>query len=534
MALSFGVFGVIAAVGLWGNMDSVITRSDGYFHALRLQSVTKALKDGQLVPQLSPDGADGFGYAYNIFYGSLTPYVAAFFRLLRFSWPVAINATYIFLLILSGLVMCYAIYKISQNKVVASLSGVLYLFAPYHLVDLFQRMAIGEFAALTFAPLLFLGLYQLVNRKSHAIRYLAISVTAILLSHNLSLVIFAVAAVIFGLFYVKDLFSRPVLRSGILALLIALGLSAFYLVPLVESKLIGNYGIFDSDYAEMYFEANSESLNTKRLDVANLVWGEYDIDSSVASNASIGVVALFTIIAFPFTYKRISSKDERRFVMMLYLVSIIMLLSTTAIINWDLMPNFLLKMQFPWRFLSVFCVTICFMEGYVIYVLCSDVDLRKQCLFVIVVGLIAATSVSRLFCGLSSSDRMSPMSMPTDDIVRGSAGWQAEYLPVQLLCDDGLGCGRKIASQLLSARGDEIEIINGSADISDVHRVGSKMSFTIESQGGTSVELPLVFYPGYRASLDGVSLEVGYSERLGLVEVKIPSETSGVIDILWF
>lgn len=525
-------FSVVATVGLWGSIDSVIVRSDGYFHTLRLQSAAAALKNGQLIPQISPDGADGFGYAYNIFYGPLTSYIAALFRLLHFSWPVAINLTYIFLLIVSGLVMCYAAYKISQNKVIAALSGVLYLFAPYHLVDLFQRVAIGEFAALTFAPLMFLGLYRLVNAEQHAVRCIVISVTAMLLSHNLSLVIFAIAAVIFGLFYAKNLLNVSVLCSSILAVLIILGLSAFYLVPLAEAKFVGDYGIFDSDYAEGYFEANSRSLNAKRLSMADLVWGEYDIDSSVASNASIGLIALFTIIAFPFVCKKVGNRSERKFIIVLYAISVIMLLLTTAFINWNLMPSFILKMQFPWRFLSVFCVTICFVEGYVIYTLCSDVDLKKQGLFVIIIGLIAASNVSKLFDGMPSGARLSSGKMPVDDIARGSAGWQAEYLPIQLLCNDS-ECGRKVSSQFLSTRNKEIEILSGSASISGVQCDGLRVSFHIDTQDGASVELPLVFYPGYKAVANGVLLDVGYSERAGLVEVEIPSKFSGTVDVYY-
>ena len=242
-------FSIIAAIGLLSNIDSVSTRSDGYFHSLRLQSVVSAMKDGQLVPQVSPDGADGFGYAYNIFYGPLTSYIAAALRIICFSWPVAINLTYVLLLVTSGLIMCYAMYKISGDKVIAAFAGVFYLFAPYHLLDLFQRMAIGEFAALAFAPLLFLGLYQLVNKKPQAARHLVVSVTAILLSHNLSLVIFAVASVVVVLFYMRAVLDKTVLRSGILALVIICGLSAFYLIPLAEAKNVGNYGIIDQKYS---------------------------------------------------------------------------------------------------------------------------------------------------------------------------------------------------------------------------------------------------------------------------------------------
>lgn len=513
-------------------MDSIITRHDGYFHAARLQTVASGFKDGQIIPQVFPDGANGFGYAYNIFYGPLVPYISVFFRAMRFSWPTVINLTYIFLLVFSGVVMCFVVSKISNNKVIAALSGILYLFAPYHLVNLYMRAAIGEFAALTFAPLLFLGLYCLVNRERCAIRYLAISMTAILLSHNLSLIIFAIVAVLFVVFYMKVLFNKHVLRSGILAVLLVIAASAFFLAPLLEAKLVGNYGIFDQEYVKTSFGANPNFLNKKRLGFSEIVWGKYDISDNSTINPSVGPIALFAIFAFPFVFAQIGRKGERKFILVLYILSLVMLLLTTKIVDWSFMPNLLLTMQFPWRFLGAFCVTITIVEGYVIYYLFAEAIPRRQCLYVILVGMIAACSTSALFFDHSSERRLLRDKMPINsDVTSGVAGWQAEYLPIQLLCDGAKGCGMKNAQRRMTERGKEIIILDGEASINNVERSGTKIDFMVEAKSDTSVELPLVFYPGYKATIHGATLKVVPSEKNGLVEVKVPSMVSGKLEV---
>ena len=58
-------------------MTQIMTGDDYAFHVTRMQSASRAWSNGQFLPQVDPDALNGFGYAYNLFYGPLVTYLAA-------------------------------------------------------------------------------------------------------------------------------------------------------------------------------------------------------------------------------------------------------------------------------------------------------------------------------------------------------------------------------------------------------------------------------------------------------------------------
>ena len=126
------------------------------------------------------------------------------------------------------------------------------------------------------------------------------------------------------------------------------------------------------------------------------------------------------------------------------------------------------------------------------------------------------------------------------EIGSASLGWQAEYAPKQLLCspDDpeevkqGFACSLGKIGKVIDERGVKIVRLKGQARVMQVEKEGLKMKFAV--QGGASdtvLELPLIYYPGYAAKLDDEVLEVGHSERLGLVTVAIPEGMKGEVEV---
>ena len=55
--------------------------------------------------------------------------------------------------------------RITKNKMIGTLSAVLYMIMPYHLTDMYIRNAIGEFLSYIFVPLVFLGLYKIFQKE---------------------------------------------------------------------------------------------------------------------------------------------------------------------------------------------------------------------------------------------------------------------------------------------------------------------------------------------------------------------------------
>ena len=70
---------------------------------------------------------------------------------------------------------------------------------PYKLEDLYTRYAIGEFTAFVFMPIIFQGLYNLLNGDKKRHYYIAIGATGLLLTHTISTEYTAIFCLIYKL-----------------------------------------------------------------------------------------------------------------------------------------------------------------------------------------------------------------------------------------------------------------------------------------------------------------------------------------------
>ncbi|MBR2289521.1 MAG: hypothetical protein IJ867_02670 [Clostridia bacterium] len=68
-------------------------------------------------------------------------------------------------LLASGVAMYYFAKKITDDRNVGVLAGVLYMVMPYHLTDMYIRGSLGEFLSFIFIPIVFLGLYHLFHEE---------------------------------------------------------------------------------------------------------------------------------------------------------------------------------------------------------------------------------------------------------------------------------------------------------------------------------------------------------------------------------
>ncbi len=290
------LFGLILTLDIWSAVTYFRIGDDANFHNVRLQSVARGLADGQIVPQVDPGALNGFGYAYNIFYGPLVGYVVAVLRILG-TWQVAINLTLVLMMAVSGILMCYAMMKISKKKGLAAMVAIIYMAAPYHMADLYTRVAVGELMVLMVVPLLILGLYQLVNSEAGAVRNLVIAATVMLLSHNVSTMLFALMAAGYLLLNYKKLNNRQIWKKIGVAVGLILGLTAFFTLPLVEAKMTGSYAIFDQSYVSNLMGANADHLNSWRMSFSELLIGKHNSFLTQA-NIGIGLVAILGMVGY--------------------------------------------------------------------------------------------------------------------------------------------------------------------------------------------------------------------------------------------
>lgn len=139
---------------------------DSIFHITRTMGTSIALKEGQFLPLVTWNFANGFGYAWNVFYPPLANYIMIAIKVLgSFTYVQALNILMMITMIVSGIEMFLLVKDITKSRKISLLASVLYMAAPYHLIDIYIRTALGEVMAFMFIPFVFRGMYSIYNKR---------------------------------------------------------------------------------------------------------------------------------------------------------------------------------------------------------------------------------------------------------------------------------------------------------------------------------------------------------------------------------
>ena len=162
-----------------------------------------ALKEGQIEPLIVSNYANGFGYAWNLFYPPLAPYVMTVLRLFLCSYGNALKAIIVLCIFISGIAMFKLLEEIIKNKKFSLIGSIIYICSPYFLTDVYIRMALGEILAFTFLSILFLGIYNLFNGNGKKHTLITIGAVGILLSHIISALFAVILAGLYVIFNIN-------------------------------------------------------------------------------------------------------------------------------------------------------------------------------------------------------------------------------------------------------------------------------------------------------------------------------------------
>lgn len=193
-----------------------ISRDDGIQHICRLIGTYNTIKEGHVFPMIMSDFCNGFGYSWNLFYSPLTAYIPLIFKLFTSSFVVCLKLFMLLTIALSGIFMYQFVYKITKSYKAGVVSAVLYMCAPYHLTDLYNRIAIAELASFIFLPIIFSGMYDLFHRRNKKPFGIIIGAVGLILTHN----VMAVYTAIFCLIYLLINFKKLKIRGTIKKILI--------------------------------------------------------------------------------------------------------------------------------------------------------------------------------------------------------------------------------------------------------------------------------------------------------------------------
>ena len=361
----------------WGAHDA---RHSVYF----LYEFDRSIQEGILYPRWSPDITFGYGYPLFNIYGPLAFYLGEGFHLLGLDLLWAIKMVFATSFVLSGVTM-YLFVRRLMGRWAGLIAGLVYVYVPYHIGDIYVRGAFAESVALAFFPLILWSFYEVVEHpRPVAFVAAALSYSGLVFSHNGLLLLFSPFLGVYLVFLVVSrawqdarevrssrrgwwmLVARSVAKRSwapLASLLLGLGLSALFWLPMaLEFKYVrldqwlGGYYDYRDDF--VYF-----------FQFFSPFWGHGlsrpgpNDDLSFQIGAVPIILSAFSLAALG----RMRDKVQRRMTLFFQasLVFIVFLMLSASTAFWELLPIVIFA-QFPWRLLALVMPCVAFLAGSVV------------------------------------------------------------------------------------------------------------------------------------------------------------------------
>lgn len=490
------------------------------FHLGRIEGLAISLSNGDFLGRINP--VNGYGYASGIMYPQLFLYIPAFLRLFGFS---LMNAYKFFVLLINAATFAIAyisfknILQVSE-KYIAMLAGAFYVLGLYRLSTLYLRAALGEVLGMTFFPLLLWGMYELFIGKEKKWWIAVIGWTCVLQSHFLTAEMALVFCSLFFLVEIKRIYCEKRLMLIMKAAFLTMLLNAFFIVPFIHYFVNCDFQVFHIDtdalaHTAVYFSQMFSSAVTNSGSMIELGTSAGEMPTT------IGTISL--VILFGYVILRLNTTNRLyRVGDKVFLLVLLLLWAVSDLCPWGVLYRFpnlnrlVSSIQFLFRLFSplylfltiLFVIVLCVLKEYV----------KESIIILVTLGLIWGNCSYYLDSTIQTENVMSEEETEREASVDGLYLYNDfPYL------------------ESLYNRGEKIEVIPKNSEISirAYRKQGSNISFQVAGSDGSvvDIEIPLYYYPTYRAQLDDVDIEIEQGTN-GVVRLKNISQ-NGTVRV-WF
>jgi len=446
-----------ALIGLFHN--GFFVSDDGHWMIIRLSAFYEGLSSGQFPVRFLPRLNQGFGYPVADFLYPLFLYIGAALHLVKIPFIEDIKILLGASMIVSGIGMYLFLRQFLKNFS-AFLGGVVYVYLPYHLYDMYVRGSVGEIVSLSIVPFLFWA----VEKKSWVL--LGIFLGFLILSHN------TVAFFILPVIILYAIIRNSKIATVLMSVGLGLGLASFFWIPALFDR---QYTIFNSVVV-----ANPNNYFLHSIGYQLVGW--------IALLVFVGVVAIWPLL-----------KDRR--VLFFFCLGIVSLFLSTAMSSMFWQNHFLSQfVQFPFRFLSLTLIAESFLAGILMQRFSNK---------------IVPSLLLLLLLGFSSWPYLFPKQYDYHDSAYYATNLatttvQNEYMPKWV---------EKIPTAYSQQR---VFIAKEMGSASAIYSKGTKLSFTVDMTMSSPVTVAYVYFPGWSVVVDNKKAVVMPSTPDGLVQFVVP------------
>jgi hypothetical protein len=502
-----------------------------------------AIRAGDWLPRWTPCWYYGHGSPLFHFYSPLPYYVTELWLLAGTPLAKAFQLTLFAAWLGSGLAM-YLLARDSLSRPAATVAAVLYLLAPYHLVDMLVRHALGEHLAFVWLPLALWGVAGALGRPG-ALRFAvgALAVAALPLTHNLT----ALLALPLVIGWTVLAWARTRDTAGLAraagAIALGLALSAFFWLPALadlaevsaRERLTGEYFRFWIHFVEpgqlwyspWGFGGSREGAlgDGMSFQIGLLHW-------ALAGAAALALAARLRRPGL--------GREEASWTALAALAVFAgAALMTTALSRplWDAIP-WLALAQFPWRFLTLAAFGASLASGFAIDALAAPGRGRARPLAAgaaILCALLAYGGFAQPHFAVYDREQQDYLHAPWPEaralledparhqnlaaradlptlIETGQSGTSRhEYLPAGVT---------RLPSQPPPSRAELL----GGGRIQRAERIGPNHDrFAVAMQAAGQLRFHQFLFPGWRAAVDGEPAALRAERGSGVILLAVPA-----------
>lgn len=520
----------------WVLFNPNFFRIHDYIHAARVIEMTRALQDGHIIPRWSQNFGYGYGMPLFEFYAPLPYFFGAI--LLMLGLPMILVLKSLFLV--ANVATAFASYRLGKSLfgtiggwiVAASIT-----LAPYRALNLYVRGAVSEAWGIMAIPWILYGLVQIYKQEKNGPYITIVGLVVLFLSHNLTTLITAPTIGIFilmllGLLYIyrhKREAYLSLIKTILISVVMALGLAAFYLIPMslekdftkVESAVINSY--FDYHLHFLYLR----QFVTDTWGYGGSSWGPDDDISFYVGTATIifsTLSLIYLLIHLAKQLKNRSKKISRPVVMgasiSLALALTILMTTEKTLFIWDAI-SVLHFIQFPWRWLSTIIVWLGLFSALSIY---GIKHTSHRVVFGLTFVLIALAFNAQYFRPEKYLEKFEDYYYTDPAKIRKNmSGILYDYMPKAVPLD--------LPRPTSLTNCEEAQVFNQECEGATimVNRVHEKL-FRTNFTDNQTVQIAVADFPGWQVELDGQGHSYTNTET-GLIQVEVPEgeHTIGLI-----
>jgi len=469
---------------------------------------------GDLYPRWLMGMNGGQGSPAFFFYGPIPYYAAAMFKPFLADDPhgwLRLGLSFSLALGLSGIFSFLWLKKITDKKT-AFLGALFYMLLPYHLqVDLFHRLALAEFWAFAWMPLILYAVTEIVSGSKTGSLKLAVGYSLLIMTHLSTTLIFSPLPLLYA-WVLSDRDKKLKVAFNVLSSMIfGLCLSAIYLLPVlmtqdhvVLSRMTEGRGSYHQG-----FLLSGETLQP-------LPWQGYWKFLSSSTLFTLMVSAIFILPSW------LSQNSLTRrigiFWCSISVIAVFMMYPWSEPL-WRMLPT-LQKIQFPWRFNMILSVAASASIVIGLYALKNEASRYERIARVFIFSIVIALAI---IAGNLFLERASRQLDPEDlAIIVHSQQFNegaSEYLP-RWVPDEMVAL---IIAKEMQQSIPRIQIAEGDGNAQIRKWQSRHIEISVQTQEKILLEVGQFFYPGWtaKAAAGDASYSLSPSGH-GTLEIQIP------------